>query len=68
MGNAWKGVSEDKLVSSEKKMLSYSGLPIESFTFKNVVIDAKGNHVRTIEVGEVLYFLKVGHFRIQSLS
>jgi pimeloyl-ACP methyl ester carboxylesterase len=53
MGNSWTGVSDDLLLDAEKQMLSYSGLVYEDFTIKNVVINDKGDYVRTMEVGHL---------------
>ena len=51
MGNALKGVSDEKLAESEKQMLSFIGLPLEDFDMDNVAIDSQGNFVRTIHIG-----------------
>ncbi len=52
MGNIWKGISESEYHRSEKKMLAYSGIPVEDFKLSNVYIDTEGNYIRTIEVGD----------------
>ena len=48
MGNFWKGVSDEKLLDSEKKLLSFTGYDYEDFDISNVVIDDVGNYARTI--------------------
>ena len=54
MGNCWKGISEEQLTDTEKRMLTHSDIPLEEFEFKNVVVDEiTGDYVRTIEVGNV---------------
>jgi hypothetical protein len=40
MGNAWKGISDEKLVDAERRMLSYSGIPLEDFKIDDVEIDS----------------------------
>ena len=66
MGNFWKGISDEQLQESEKKILAYSGISIEEFNLKRVEIDEKGNYVRTIEVGDVRYSNKI--FSLQNKS
>lgn len=39
MGNTWKGISEDALTNSMRALLGYSGLPLDEFEIKDVVID-----------------------------
>lgn len=55
MGNTWTGVSDEKLVEFEKKLLTYSEIPLDEFELSNVVIDGDGNFVRTIQVGDVCH-------------
>ncbi len=50
MGNAWKGISDEKLYESEEEMLKFSNIPISEFDRKNVYIDEE-NYIRTIQVG-----------------
>jgi len=52
MGNSWKGISDAKLKETEKKMLSYSGIPLDEFSVKDVVIDEDGSYVRTMVTGD----------------
>lgn len=47
MGNVWTGVSDSKLVESEKRMLKHSGIDYEHFEITNVPVDNNGNYVRT---------------------
>jgi hypothetical protein len=48
MGNAYKGISDDKFTQAEKQiLLKYSDLPIESFDISNVYIDDT-NYIRTM--------------------
>jgi hypothetical protein len=63
MGN---GISEDKLSKSEAKILTYSDMALEEFELKKVIIDEKGNYVRTIEVGQVITFNFEFFFRNRS--
>lgn len=48
MGNKWAGVSDEKFLVAEKKVLGFSGIPEEEFEISNVVIDEDGNFIRTI--------------------
>lgn len=57
MGNSWKGINEVTLLESEKKILSYSGIPLEEFKIENVNIGEDGSYVRTTSVGDVSYFI-----------
>jgi hypothetical protein len=45
--NCWTGISHKKLEKTEKLILAYSGIPIEEFDIKDVVIDDEDNFVRT---------------------
>jgi hypothetical protein len=51
-----KGVSDEKLTATELLMIKYTGVDLAQFDFHDVVIDEKGNYVRTIEVGHVRIF------------
>ena len=53
MGNTWKGISDDALVESERTIISFTGIPMEEFQIDNIIIDDKGNFVRTIRIGNV---------------
>jgi hypothetical protein len=52
MGNFWKGISDEAYYDCERRMLKYSGIPLQNFKLSNVVIDEEGNYIRTIEVGD----------------
>jgi hypothetical protein len=53
MGNQWSGRDEKALFAAERQMLIYSGISLEHFESKNVVIDKVGNYIRTLQVGDV---------------
>ena len=40
-------LTEENLVTYEKRILAYSEVPYESFDIKCVVIDDQGNYIRT---------------------
>jgi len=52
MGNAWKGIDDEKFLIAERKVLAFSGIPYEDFKIDNVIIDDEGNWIRTIQVGD----------------
>ena len=48
MGNCWTGTSKQKLDESEKTMLKHSGISLDEIDVSDVIIDDKGNYIRTI--------------------
>ncbi len=53
MGNTWKGISDESLLETERRLLSFSGIGLEEFEFRDVVIDESGTAIRTILLGDV---------------
>lgn len=58
MGNCETyAITEDNLKIAEQRMLAFTGVPIEEFNIRNVVVDDEGNYIRTFELGDVLLIL-----------
>ena len=51
MGNAYKGISDEKFIIAENEMLKHSGVSLSLFEITNVFIDEEQNYIRTYQVG-----------------
>jgi hypothetical protein len=48
MGNTYKGISDSKFDTAEKKLLKHSNIELDRFEISNVFIDKEGlDYIRT---------------------